>query len=66
MVGGVGHKGGLRNPRPGAENAEPVIVTLVGLPRLERGHRKKMGQKGTAAYQLGNTSSSIITELKQC
>ena len=36
-----GHKGGLNNPCPGVENAEPVIVILGGLPCLERGHHKK-------------------------
>ena len=37
MAGGVGHTGGLTNPRPGAEDAEPVVLMPVGLPCLERG-----------------------------
>ena len=41
----VGHMGGLTNPAPRAEDAEPVILILVGLPCLERGrltHKKCM------------------------
>ena len=42
MAGGVGHTGGLTNPAPGAEDAEPVFLIPVGLPCLERGrHIKK-------------------------
>ena len=33
MEGGVGHMGGLTNPAPGAEDAEPVILIPVGLKR---------------------------------
>ena len=31
--------GGLKKPRPGAENTEPVFQIPVGLPSLERGRR---------------------------
>ena len=41
MAGGVGHTGGLTNPAPGAEDAEPVILIPVGLPCLERGRLSK-------------------------
>ena len=37
MAGGVGHTGGLTNPTLGAEDAEPIILILVGLPCLKRG-----------------------------
>ena len=33
--------GGLTNPRPGAEDAEPVFLIPVGLPCLERGRLYK-------------------------
>ena len=38
MAGGVGHTGGLKNPAPGAEDAEPVFLRPMGLPCFERGH----------------------------
>ena len=34
IVGDAGHKGGLTNPAPGADNAEPVFQTPMGLPSL--------------------------------
>ena len=37
MAGGVGHMGGLTNPRPGVEDTDPVILIPGGLPCLERG-----------------------------
>ena len=37
----LGHTGGLVNLAPGAEDAKPVIQTLVGFPCLERGRRVK-------------------------
>ena len=37
----MGHMGGLINPAPGAEDAEPVIQIPVGLPCLERGRLVK-------------------------
>ena len=37
MAGGVGHTGGLTNPRPGTEDAEPVILIPEDLPCPERG-----------------------------
>ena len=40
-MGGVGHTGDLTNPRPGAEDAEPVIQIPVGLPCLKRGRLVK-------------------------
>ena len=33
----MGHMGGLINPRPGADNTEPVFQIPVGLPSLKRG-----------------------------
>ena len=33
MVGGGGHTGGLTNPGPSAEDAEPVILIPVGLSK---------------------------------
>ena len=43
MAGGVGHTGGLTNPAPGAEDAEPVTLILLGLPCLERRSLVKKG-----------------------
>ena len=50
-----GHMGGgLRNPRPGAENVEPVIVTLVGFPALSERTKKGVRQNITSqGWSLG-------------
>ena len=39
MLAVLGHKGGLTNPYPGAEDVEPVVLIPVDLPSLSRGHR---------------------------
>ena len=41
MVGDMGHMGRLINPRPAADNTEPVFQIEVGLPSLVRGRRVK-------------------------
>ena len=41
MAGGMGHTGGLTNPAPGVEDAEPVILIPVGLSCLKRGRLLK-------------------------
>ena len=43
----MGHKGGLINPPPGAEDGEPVIQIPVGLPCLKRGHLEKKIKRNT-------------------
>ena len=48
----MGHTGGIITSAPGAEDAEPVIQILVGLPCLERGCLVKRKIKAQNACQL--------------
>ena len=54
--------GGLTNPRPGAEDAEPVILVPVGLPCLERGrlYKKRLGGPLVKSLNLGVSSASLV------
>ena len=43
-----------------------LVAAISSLIFLEQFQIKYTGPKGAAAYQLGNTSSHMITEVEQC
>ena len=61
MVGGVGHTGGLTNPAPGAEDAEPVILMQVGLPCLKRGRLLQKSKEQNKSLTTTITTTTTTT-----